>query len=195
MLIEGRGKIPPTPEIVHLTATDIEIVADVAAKRNQYRGYARRQDSWGRGSISDPVFVGLLGEHAVALFLNRRASCHLAIDSELRPFGDGGIDLTTDGLVFSIKTRQSASRSNLFRRVDGRKNLRALRGDFHVFCRRESDREIWILGWIDSSTMRQVARHVPGIAKNADWWNLDVDDAELTPMCRLVEEIKLRRET
>ena len=193
MQVESVGhRVAPSPVIVRLTPGDVLLIEEIARKRDEFRGYSRRPDQWGRGFLRtmSPTKVGLLGEHATATWLNRNAGCRLSVDADPKPWGDDGTDLQTDGIGIQVKTRATAKR-NMFRRLDGRGRLRPMRCDLFVFCRYASDREIHLLGWLKSHEVTRMAKNVKSPVGNH--WNLVVEDYDLTTIRRLVDEIEVRR--
>lgn len=192
MLIEGRGlTIAPAPITEHISDADYEYAVRVASDRDKYRRYDERHDQWGRGLIKNPILTGLSGEIGTSSFLNRRAGCRLSIDAELKQRGDGGVDLTTDGMGIQVKTRMPTSRTNLYRRIDSQKRILPLRSEFYVYCRLVSERTVQLLGWLTADATIKTARCVRSPVGN--WWNLEIEDNQLLPMSRLVEEIQYRR--
>lgn len=191
MLIEGEGVVAPAPVVERIGVSDFTYAVAASESRNQFRRYSDRADQWGRGFVENPILVGMLGEIALCSFLNRRVGCRLSIDTELRARGDEGVDLSTDGIGLEVKTRNSLSRSNLYRRFDRRGGLRALRADVYVFCMRASEREIHLLGWLHSDRVASDATFKKSPV--GDWFNLELKDRQLEPMSRLVAEILYRR--
>jgi hypothetical protein len=192
MLVEGVGPlVAPRPVREIISPGDYSYAVDAARSRNQFRRYDERRDQWGRGIVSDPILVGMLGEIGVCSFLNRRCGCRLCIDTELRARGDGGVDLSIAGMGIDVKTRNPRSKTNLYRRVDSRGDMRALKSQFYVFCQRVEDRVVHLLGWISADGLIERARFARSPV--GDWFNLEVTDSHLEPMVRLVAEISYRR--
>jgi hypothetical protein len=191
MLREGSGEVAPSPVVETISTADYAFAFRAAESRNHFRRYDDRADQWGRGLVKNPILVGMLGEIAVCSFLNRRAGCRLSIDTELRARGDGGTDLSTDGIGIEVKTRNPASLTNLYRRVDSKSDLRAMRANYFVFCQRRSERVVDIIGWKEADAFVQKAEFKK--SPIGDWWNLELPDSQLEPMSRLIGEIIYRR--
>lgn len=192
MMKEGEGRVPPAPVEIRLTAGDVEYLRVQAERRNQFRGYAASGEPWKMGFIKDPIFVGLCGEHALCVHLNRAAGCYVFVDTSLRLDGDGGCDVRTDGFVIQVKTRSSGE-ENLVRRVDAKKRLRSFECDFFVFASwHAQENAVRLLGWIRPLEAIEVSAHQR--SRVADHFNLSIPPEFLEPMNRLVDEILLRRE-
>ena len=193
MQVEGAGLVRPAPVSLRFTSGMVERILAIAKERDEYRGYRKRSDSWGRGFVSNPTFVGLTGEYAVCRYLSARSVCNLQPDIELRKFGDGGCDIDAGGLVVQVKTRSSGTR-NLIRRVDAKKRIRGLDCDAFVFASwDQKNMDVSLLGWIYSAQARLRGSHTRSSV--ATHWNLEVADDLLFPMKRLVEAILVRRGT
>jgi len=189
-LVEGKGKVPPSPDVVTISASEVEYVRLIAERRNSFRGYAHRQDTWGRGLIRNPAFCGLLGEHGLCSYLNKRLGTKLAVDGELRIRGDGGRDIEIAGMSVELKTRVTGERY-LVRRLDDRRRIKEIVSDYVAFSKLISEREIHLLGWQTRSQFRLLSKLVK--STRGEWWNLDIDERELRPMSQLVEEFQFWR--
>lgn len=190
--MEGIGGTIPTRSQVRLSRADIRFLRDAAQKRTRYRSYRHRADAWGRGFVPDPVLVGLGGEHALCVYLNR-CGYNLFADLALRPDGDGGKDVVVLGLVAQVKTRTTNYGETLVRRVDDLKRVRALECDFIVSAQwdgRASD--VSLLGWLWSASARECGRLKKSPRYNSTHWNLVVDDTALLPMSDLKAELASR---
>lgn len=190
MLIEGKGKVPPSAEIVRLSASEYEFVRTVAVKRAAFRNYAGRRDQWGVGMVPNSILVGLLGEHGLCSFINKRTNLRTCINERLLANGDGGHDVDIDGLTLEMKVRVRG-RHFLVRRVDDRKRIRQIKSEIVVFAQLKDEREIHLMGWMTRSQVRS-QRHIRSPV--GDWWNLEIDESELHHMEHLIEEIRFRRE-
>lgn len=167
-----------------------------ADTRDLYRGYSRRRDAWGKGLVpgKSATFVGLMGEHAVAVYLSRRGFPMFA-DVTLRPCGDGGADIHVVGLRLQVKTRRKGlGGRNYVRRVD-RGRIVPFNCDAFVFAQWDETptNPVLLLGW---AWRKDVAtgtfeRSPIGAAQH---WNLRIQDVDLQPMSRLVDELIARKD-
>lgn len=192
-MVEGRGLVAPKPERIVMSRGDIEMIRRSAEQRKDYRNYESRRDRWGLGFIPDAVMCGMLGEHAVCAFANRRMGAHVSVDTALKPRGDGGKDLELFGQSIQVKTRITSS-DNLVRRIDQSRRLRGLDCDLFVFCKIGDSVPptcVDLLGWIASDSVRRHGVHVR--SRRASHWNLRVDDKFLEPMSRLPMQFETRR--
>jgi hypothetical protein len=183
------GRVAPSPALVTLTPSDVELVRMVAERRNRYRGYTYRPDAWGRGFVTNPALHGLLGELAACAFINKRLGTRLSIDSEDMRNGDGGVDIRVRGVSVDVKTRVTGHRC-LVRRFDEHKRLMPLTADVYLFAQMESARRIWLLGWMSSADMVSLARFEK--SSRADHWNLDISESDLEMPSHLIRHIALQ---
>lgn len=167
-----------------------------AVERSALRRYGSRADAWGRGFIDNAIYRGIVGEHAVAIYLSREDLCRLIVDVSLRRDGDGGRDLEVAGLgVIQVKTRGRDYGDLLIRRVDDRKCPRPLECDVFVAAQWELDSsDVALIGWIWAHDASVLGVMQPARAKGAKHWNLVVPDCELLPMRDLRAEIEARRQ-
>lgn len=189
MITEGTGMRPPAPVKIRLSAGDMTMLRAAAGELESAK-YGKRTDAWGKGLVSNPMFVGLCGEHACCVFLNRKLGTNVQIDTMLRRYGDGGADIVLMGVRIQVKTRASGKR-NLIRRVDDRKRLRGLAVHAFVFAQLlESARTVHLLGWCHATDARKNGR----LSKSArgDWWNIEVEEKYLLPMNDLATELSTR---
>lgn len=177
MLREGLGLVAPTPVAVSITSGDFAYLESAATARDKFRGYATRTDSWGRGFVDRPTLVGLLGEHAWCAFLNKQLGTRLMVDLELRPRGDGGVDINALGLTIDVKTRVSGERY-LVRRINDRKEILPLDAEYYAFAKVVSNKEVLLLGWTDRLSMTMSSKLLPSPTKSPHW-NLDIPETEL----------------
>lgn len=186
MITEGTGMRAPAPVKIRLSAGDMTMLR-AAAEELESRKYGKRTDTWGKGLVASPMFVGLCGEHACCVFLNRKLSTNVQVDTVLRRYGDGGADIVLMGLRIQVKTRSSGKR-NLIRRVDDTKRLRGLSVHAFVFAQLlEAQRLVHLLGWCHATDARKNGR----LSKSArgEWWNIEVEEKYLLPMNDLVTEL------
>lgn len=191
-LIEGMGYKAPAEVFIHMALGDIELLHQIAERRDRFRRYAGRPDRWGRGLIKHPILHGLIGEHALCVYL-RRVGFNLSVDSRLLPNGDGGRDLEACGLSLQVKTNVTGN-ANLIRRIDDRRNLIPLGCDLFVFARVSPNPPgAYLKGWIWSR--KASASDMNRICKStvAEHWNLRIDPRLLDPMSRLLVELVSRR--
>lgn len=192
MLVEGRGLVAPAPVVIALDPGAIELIAQEARERIARRNYAGRSDLWGRGMISDAVFVGMVGERAFAKYATQRGF-PLAPDVAFRKRGDGGIDFTLEGLRVQMKTRRSTTKSNLIRRRDHRGRLRALSCQAYVFASYDrAAQTVALLGWINVRHIADASVVRMGVGGQHE--NLSIDDRHLVPIARLFEDAAARRD-
>jgi len=189
MMTEGTGVRSPSPVKIQLSTGDMSMLREAAARLESAR-YGKRQDTWGKGLVSSPMFVGLCGEHACCVFLNRKLATNVQVDTVLRSHGDGGADIVLMGLRIQVKTR-SVGKRNLIRRIDGEKRVRGLSVHAFVFAQLfESTRLVHLLGWCHAADTRKNGR----LSKSArgDWWNIELEGKHLLPMNDLATEISTR---
>lgn len=193
MLIEGKGIRAPSPIRIDLTSADLALLREKAVQRDRFRQYARRRDAWGRGLTSDPIWRGLVGEHACWLYLLRAGLPCSPLEFALLRHGDGGRDLTCCGWTLQVKTRATNYGQLLVRRVYERRRLRGLSCDAFISAEwRHVGDPVLLLGWmraIDFSGRARLRRSMKG-----SFWNLVVPDGLLQPMSDLRAELRYRME-
>lgn len=203
--VEGQGKVPPAPVGVELTRGDFTSVYEVARRLSPK--YRTRSDSWGQGLRSGivvpgvgrlsqaerPVFAGKLAEFAVRSLAARRFPGFVSdIDTALRPYGDGGVDLTVAGLALQLKLRQSHKAVNLIKRVGTDGRLVRLGGEAAVFCRWiPGESAVSVLGWMPN---RSLLAYTPTPSERGPWLNIVAPDCDLLPLSRLWAEAESRLE-
>lgn len=203
---EGRGIVPPASVKIALRHDEVAIIKRRSIEQARHRDYQGRRNTWGLGLVGDarsqntmdlgkgeyPIYLGLIGEHALCAFINGRLSRQVAsIDMQNRRAGDNGVDLSVRGLSMQIKTRQRPEYPSMVKRVNEYGVILPLVSDVHVFCLylREKPRQLQLLGW--EWTKNLVNRQVmPAIRGN--WMNIEVHDSELNPMRRLIDELRQR---
>ncbi len=208
MICEGKGNVAPAPVVVHLEPSELRIIKDRAVQQAIERDYSRRSDAWGQGLASGmrfrnsmdlrpeetAPFVGMVGEYALCVFLNRNLGREVAsFDDTPRQHGDGGVDVSCLGLSIQVKTRTNPDYPSLVKRAESSGRLVPLVGDIYVFAlyRRELQEELKLLGfvWVD---MLKPLRLYP--ARKGSHFNIEIPDTILLPMSRLVSELRQRKE-
>ena len=180
---EGRGRVPPKPELVHINRGELEWLKEEADKRNAYRDYDRRSDVWGKGVVSNPTLTGMVGEFAFCRWFNGALSANppLEIDTSKREYGDGGVDFRPYGVSVQVKTREKYYGRMLIRREKGSGELLEFSWAACVqatWC--PGDLVVGMDGW---SRREWVLRHGRfETARKGDWKNIVVEDADLVPM-------------
>lgn len=198
MITEGVGQHAPAKKLERIQHHAMRQCFEAAKDRASHRNYANGGSFWkcgikqgsreigGYGTLAQdamPIFVGLLGEYASWQYLASRVPGVVGIDTKLNDGGDYGVDLKAFGLTMQVKTRQRDSGENLVR--DNR-FASAARACIFAEWTGEPVSSVNLLGWM--WTDKVIAREtVPGIK---DWNNFRVEDLELLPMCRLVDELE-----
>lgn len=193
MMREGTGLAVPPIWHLPLVRGDVDLLRFHAVKRDSHRRYGERPDKWGRGLTNNPIFVGLCGEQALCVFLNRRAGCNCQLDVALHHWGDGGRDVVTDGLAFDVKTRAKHRNVNYVRGVDEGGRRCRITADFFVFAELNSGDQLFsvsLLGCLPASAVVQSPLKRSPVAAHMNFEALDV---ALDPMTRIVDEILRRR--
>ncbi len=191
MLVEGEGMVAPACRFIALGQCDVSILDNYARDRDRYRRYVDRADAWGRGLIKHPILYGLMGEHALCVYL-RAAGLNLSVNRELLPRGDGGADLSARGLDMQVKTNVTGT-SNLIRRIDDRRRLLPLGCDLFVFTSvSTAPLGVNLKGWIWASDASACDMSRIRRSRVAEHWNLMIDPRSLQPMNRLIVEMQSR---
>lgn len=187
--VEGDGQRPPGAVCRELPPGMRHLLRQKADERTTYRAYARRPDQWGRGFDSDAVYLGLVGEWAVCAYLG------LPHETPLLPAGDGGQDIEAHGLRIQVKTRRRVNGENLIRRVDERRSMRPLPSDIYVFVQHDPVRDqsgVRLIGWEWRKGIRKGSGRLQR-SRRARHFNLVIADQDLLPMCRLRDELAVKR--
>lgn len=202
-MIEGRGSIAPKP--VRIVLTDHDLLAVIQSVKELNR-YSTRTDDWGKGLIGDapsalrekvslthqevPIVAGKLGEYALWSLATRRfGDVFPPVDFGRRARGDGGIDLKMFGIELQVKTRVTSSQ-NLVKAFDERGVEIPLTGHAHVFCSWDRQWFLNVLGWIRN---KELSRMPVESSRRGSWKNFVMADSQLLPLCRLWNELDLRR--
>lgn len=186
MIVEGKGKVSPSPYICKLASSEIAYLQDVAQKRDKHRGYSNFQSKWKNGCIANPIFVGLVGEYVFwrALKSNR---INATTDIDVLNSGDGGVDLCVCGHLYQVKTRVQR-RNRLVRRVSDNGVLQPITCDRFVFCSYGPGDQCSIDGWCQSE---QIIESRFEKSYRGNWWNVNVNDADLFAFKDLVLLIQM----
>jgi len=143
---------------------------------------------------ANPILKGMVGEHAMCVYLSRNG-LRLFADLSLRERGDGGCDVLAAGLVLQVKTMSPRNyRQLLIRRVDSQKRLRGLECDAFVLAHWPGKLDVHLLGWIWAGRASEVGRLRLSPINGAGHWNLVIPDKALFPLPDLRTEIDLRHE-
>ncbi len=179
---EGIGNVAPSLVDIKIDASAIACLKEIAVERDRHRGYGSSSLQWKRGSCSNPILVGLVGEYAVEQYLKRAGLRCSIVDSSLNE-GDNGIDFVFAGVTYQVKTSEGIYGTCLVRRICERHSIRPLASDRFVFCKwRIRDDYCSIRGWCDKQT---VLRSKLEKSKRGDWWNNAVESKQLDRISNL----------
>lgn len=205
MIVEGIGKKAPTPVGIQIMNHEMLAILEESKRQAEYREY-RKGGAWAQGIKGDlvlpgvglltrdvrPIFCGRLGEYGVVRYVNGRLDDEaVSLDFVLRKRGDGDIDLKAFGLTIQVKTREGERRDSLVRRIDERGRTLRLTAQAFVFCEWGGSDYVQLLGW---SWMKDFAGQQPIPSPVGRWQNIAVEDADLSPMRSLVDNLSARRE-
>jgi hypothetical protein len=133
VVCEGKGDERPKPVKVIIRPEDIVVARYAANAIGQRRKYESRRDVWGRGFATDALFKGILGEIALAKWLNQRLKRVIVeADTSVRPKGDQGIDFTIFGRTIQVKTETRDRGVVLIRRINERQGIVSLAAELYV---------------------------------------------------------------
>lgn len=182
-VIEGLGNVAPPLVDIRIDDSAMACLTDIAIERNRHRGYSFSSLQWKRGSCSNPILVGLVGEYAVEQYFKRAGLQCSIVDSSLNN-GDNGIDFVFAGVTYQIKTSEAIYNTCLVRRICERHSIKPLACDRFVFCKwRIGDEYCSIRGWCDKQA---VLRSKIEKSKRGDWWNNAVEAKQLDRISNLV---------
>lgn len=206
MIVEGRGKVAPSPHVVTFSGGhEIRTAVAEAKRRNEGRRYGQRQDTWGRGLTGSvtipnvatvgadeaPIVAGFIGEIAVAYLINRHAKATICTPNfDVLPRGDGCIDLHPRGLGIDVKTRLRDYGKFLVRATDDYGNRCSWNCDAFVFAGWGKHLSCTVYGWQRSKFLRDLPL-APALKGNHQ--NVELQPEDLLPMCRLFDELEARR--
>lgn len=191
MMVEGMGLVEPTPIRVPYTPTCYEAYRRESEKRQTFRQYGIRKDKWGRGFVTDPVLVGLMGEWAACQWLSPRIGVGIQPDTRLHRLGDGGKDIEVFGRSIDVKTmalgRITVRRKEaLFRRISADGRMIALPSDYYVVARLTDTTVVDLVGWLHRKDVLLGALERSPVG---DHWNLRPPAVAYLPMRDLVDEL------
>lgn len=187
-VVEGRGVVPPGLVSIAISSADIRFLEQVAKDRDRHRNYGNATSAWKRGSTSNPILMGLVGEYAFQEFLKSRGVKSFVVDDALNN-GDGGKDAIIGGVSYQIKTSGKSYRSCLIRRVNESKRIVAHTSDRFVFCRWSyGDKHCDIRGWCERESIVELGKFCKG--KRGGWFNNEIEDIHFNSMANLAMLIK-----
>lgn len=187
-VVEGKGVVPPSLVSIAISSAAIRFLEQVAKDRDQHRNYRNSNSAWKRGSTSNPILMGLVGEYAFQEFLKKRGVKASVVDDALNN-GDGGKDAIIGGVSYQIKTSGKSYRSCLIRRVSESKKIVAHTSDRFVFCRWfYGDKYCDIRGWCGRESIVELGKFCKG--KRGGWFNNEIEDKHFDSMANLVMLIK-----
>jgi hypothetical protein len=207
MITEGVGTVAPNPVGIMPTTAAFHCCLMEAKRRAEFRGYKSKSTAWEKGHtgkivlqsggvVDDstaPIMAGLIGEAALASFINGRFKTTVCnVDFSLNNFGDGGIDLQPFGFGIDAKTRLKDYGSNLVRAISERGYQTTIKCDAFVFCQwLGGSSKVDLLGWIYS-------KHVTGLPivpgrNGKPHKNYEVPSEMLQPMSALLDYLEARR--
>lgn len=204
VMVEGKGMVRPSQYKTMFSPGEVQTILHYANKRQDYRGYASRTDQWGKGLLGNivvanvgvlepsaaPAAAGMIGEYAFACFINGRCGEVCQIDTNLRQFGDGGIDLSPCGLNIDVKARLKESGGLLLRAMTEGGFRLQWKCDVFAFCFWDCNYMVAMDGWVWA---KDVANRELVPARVGSHWNIEVEPEELLPMTRLADEIRSRK--
>ncbi len=205
VIYEGIGLCAPAPAKVVLSGGDIRTVVAEATSRCNSRRYDERSDSWGQGFLGKVVIpnvavipshlatvvAGMIGEYAVASYINHRIGKHVCkIDLSLRNAGDGGIDLLPNGISVDVKTRLQDYGAHLIRRRRDSGSIVRWHCNLFVFAQWERSMTVQLMGWCWAS----FAESLPECAaRRGNHRNVEIKPVMLLPMNRLIYAIEAQQ--
>lgn len=203
--VEGLGKRKPSALEEVLTDSAMRILVAAANSRAKFRGYRSGETQWQRGltggisimnvgTISPeatPIAIGLFGEYACAVAIDKHCGTKTAVDLMLRINGDGGRDLVVGGVAIQVKTRKRDTGSHLVRAFNERGQRIQNSASMFAFC-------TWSVGHrivsVDGCLPRSLVEAMPVVeAVRGTHRNYEVNDCELLPMARLFAEIRSKQ--
>jgi hypothetical protein len=206
MNVEGDRRKRPGRIAVPIPECARRILMCQAAMQSAKNGHRSSESPWKGGILTPPEWldvpreevgpwVGMLGENAFKDYVNGRLDGSLAVlDLNLRAGGDGGVDFTILGLSVQVKTRTKEDTVSLVRRADDSGQLLSMRSKVHVFCQYdfEDRNRVMLLGWIATKVLEGYPLRPARVGKHL---NIEVDDRDLLPMNRLIDQFLYLKES
>ncbi len=192
MLVEGKGFIAPPQVSVTVTRAELEELETVAKDRDARRGYASRADSWGRGIVSNPTLMGLVGEFCLSKHLEAKLGIKVGINLDDAPRGDGGFDLVVLGKKIQVKTRGRKGDILIRRLTEGNKIV-PIEWDVAVSVTWDSaDPYVCYLdGFINRPDFLEQSEYAKG--RRGDWMNMGAKDEDLDSIKHMIDKFLLLR--
>lgn len=181
-VVEGRGRVAPSPVNVALTESDWQLIDRLGRLRaEKYQG--RSGYSGGlMGNAVDPNIVGVAGETAFRYWMNAKLKVS-AFNIDQGDQFDAGWDFNVCGVKVDVKSGQAPKELKITRVRHG--HLRPINADIFVLIRVDlAQRFVKLLGWIKKKEIEKFNRSP---LANAEHWNLIADIEDLKPMNRLVQ--------
>lgn len=186
--IEGKGLVAPKAIAVSLSRNEISVIQSAAFDRDAHRGYATSRSQWKRGSTSNPILLGMVGEYALQKYLRCNGVAASVLDCKLND-GDGGKDATIAGVSYQVKTSGKSYSTCLIRRINESSRIVPHVSDRFVFCRwHYGDSHCDLRGWCSRETVIELGKLKKG--KRGQWWNNEIDHIYFDSMKNLLLLIK-----
>ena len=188
MIVEGKGKIAPTPTVVWLTETELVSV----------RAYTRdlaKKTGWN----IDNALVGAFGEGTFAKHLHSTIGLrYLAQTGCYFHYGDGGVDFEIYGVKIQMKTRRRGGYCQVKRtrkKSADVYSLIPLRCDILIFAELRTKigaeiQQIHLLGWIRLDEFEQCGEG----KRRDDGFYTRIDPKYLEPISKLVALLKVKQQ-
>jgi hypothetical protein len=186
MIIEGIGRVAPTPKRVSLSNCDLIYCREISDSRNKHRGYKSSESQWKNGICDDPVFIGTVGELALQKYLACNGLNCRIVNEDLNN-GDFGIDFVWCGCKYQVKTVLNIDRENiLVRRSKTNRTIDSHSASRFVFCQFSGkDKTAAILGWCNRETVVN-SKYEKSPIRDAGWFNNVIDRRSLLPIADLL---------
>lgn len=196
--IEGSGKKPPAQHDVKLTPGILQQLISEMRRRGEFRNYRGRADKWGVGLMDAivipgvasipkseaPILAGLVGEWVTQWLINKHCGTNGKVDVRLLEKGDGGKDISANGLQIDVKTRTRDYGKFLVK-----KESLPPRCDAFAFCHYGCSLVASVHGWLWTGDVLNCEVEP---ALRGDHRNYVIPCDRLLPMSRLYDEIRSR---
>ena len=206
--MEANGRmVAPEPVCVPITAD--ELVNIYLHVREMSKKYENQNDVWKRGCATPRKFAapflsgitiagreqghfaGKVGELAIyKFFASMGRDCEYP-DFSVRKFGDGGIDIKSEGDAFQLKTRFKddgyTKKSSLVRQTNQNGITIGLTAEMHIFCQWDTGYSAEILGWASNYKISRMP--IKQTATGGIWMNYVVHDSYLEDARSLVSGV------